>query len=349
MRQLSHAVRDWLRKIRKVWTKAFSTPSVSREGRLKLPPGIFLDAIRHAPWGYRIKLCRRLLSSRSVMLPLSSAELCEINSSANFESAYVNLAAMLGHAGKTPPPDELPFLRSIMDRRRTYYPMTIGTSDYFFLTAFISILAPQHVIEIGTLTGFSAAIIAAALRRQQRKEGASWVDTIDVCPNCPIDETRPTGFEISESFPELVPMIRLHIPHDSAVVSKLAKRDELDVAFVDGDHRHPLPLLDLLRLAPYVRRGGWIILHDIQLGTTCQKAIEAGQALRFAPFGTEWLFDRWPFRKISGGEIGAVQLPDDKRALIPFALRLMSMPSESRGKAARGARRALYQGFAELI
>jgi predicted O-methyltransferase YrrM len=288
MRELSHAARDWLRKIRKAWTKTFSTPSVGREGHLKLPPGIFLHAIRHAPRRCRIKLFRRLLSSRSVTLPLSSAEFCEINSFANFKSAYIDLAAMLGHAGKTPPPGELEFLRSIMNRRQTHYPMTIGISDYFFLTAFVSILAPQRVIEIGTLTGLSAAIIAAALRRQHGKESASWVDTIDVRPNCAIDETRPTGFEISESFPEFVSMIRLHTPHDSAVVSKLAKWDELDVAFVDGDHRHPLPLLDLLRLAPYVRSGGWIILHDIQLGTICKKAIEAGQALCFAPFGAEW-------------------------------------------------------------
>jgi Methyltransferase domain len=348
MRELSHAARDWLRRIRKALTRVIFTPSVSRDGRLKLPPGVFLDAIRYAPRGCRRRLFCRLFSLRSVTFPHVSAEPCKINSLAKFESAYANLAAKLGRPGKSPSQDELEFLRSVLSRRQKYYPMTIGTRDYLFLTAFISILAPTRVIEIGTLTGFSAAIIAAALRRQHRENSAIWVDSIDIRANCAIDETRPTGFEISESFPELASMICLHVPHDSSVVSKLAEPDELEVAFIDGDHRHPMPLLDLLRLARCVRSGGWIIVHDIGLDTTGQKSTEAGQALRLTPSGPELLFDRWPFRKISGGKIGAVQLPAEKPALIPFGLRLLSMPFESTGRAARIARRALYQGFAEL-
>ena len=255
---------------------------------------------------------------------------------------------MLGRAGKTPPPGELEFLQSIVNRQ-IHYPYTIGTSDLFFLTAFVSILAPQRVIEIGTWTGFSAAIIAAALRRQHGKDNAGWVDTIDVCQNCLVDETRPIGFEITESFPELASMIRLHIPHDSTVVRELAKSNELEIVFIDGSHRHPRPLLDLLRLAPYIGSGGWNVLHDIRLGTKGRKAVEAGQALRRGtPYGAEWLFDYWPFRKISGGNIGAVRLPNEKSALIPFALHLMSVPFEVTGKAARSARRVLYQSFAEL-
>jgi len=35
-----------------------------------------------------------------------------------------------------------------------------------------------------------------------------------------------------------------------------------------------------------------------------RKAVEAGQTLRWgASYGAEWLFDRWPFRKISGGTL----------------------------------------------
>ncbi|HEV3148042.1 MAG TPA: class I SAM-dependent methyltransferase [Chthoniobacterales bacterium] len=96
---------------------------------------------------------------------------------------------------------------------------------------------------------------------------------------CAANRTRPTGFEIAELFPELVSMIHLHTPADSSVVSQLAGRDELELAFIDADHRHPLPLLDLLRLAPCVRGNGWILLHDIQLGTIGRKAAGAGETL----------------------------------------------------------------------
>lgn len=184
---------------------------------------------------------------------------------------------MLGHAGKTPPPSEVEFLRRI-NNRRIEYPGRIGINDCLFLTAFVSILAPSRVVEIGTLGGFSAAIIAATLRRQHGEEGASRVDTIDASAKCLIDETRPTGFEIIDSFPELASMIRLHIPHDSSIVIELAERDELEIVFIDANHWHPMPLLDLLRLAPYMKPGGWILLHDTQLGTMGREASKDGQA-----------------------------------------------------------------------
>ncbi len=313
----------------------------------KTPLSLLLGAVREAPHGGRMKLFRRLAPSLFAPLPGSTAEVCEINSLASFESAYPRLAAMLGHTGKTPPPGELEFLQSVV-HRQIYHAGTIGAKDYFFLTAFVSILAPERVIEIGTLTGFSAAMIAAALSRQHGDQRAAWVDTIDVRPQCLGDDTRPTGFEIPELIPNLTSMVRLHIPHDSVFVSELAKRDELKVVFIDADHRHPRPLLDLLRLAPYVQRGGWVVLHDIRLGTLSRKAIEAGQTLSWGtPYGAEWLFDHWPFRKISSGNIGAIQLPADKSALIPFALRLMAVPFEIPSKAR--PRRALYQTFGQLL
>ena len=256
---------------------------------------------------------------------------------------------MLGHAGKSPPPGEVEFLHA-MAHRSTWYPLAIGASDFFFLTAFVGILAPTRVIEIGTLTGFSAAIIAAALSRQHGKNGAAIVDTIDVRPTCLIDETQPTGFEIPRLIPDLTPMVRLHIPHDSSFVAELAQPNELQIVFVDADHRHPRVLLDVLRVAPYVCAGGWMVLHDIQLGTIGRRMKEAGEPTPWgAPHGAEWLFDRWPFGKINGGNIGAIQLPNDKSMLIPFALNLMAVPYEIDGKAALRAQRALYQSVNELV
>jgi predicted O-methyltransferase YrrM len=316
---------------------------------LRLPPALFLDSICRASRGERMKLFRRLFPYLSARAPVSSNEVCEIGSLADFESAYARLAVLLGHAGKTPPPGEIEFLRA-MENRPAPYAGTIAASDYFFLTAIISILAPPRVVEIGTLTGFSAAIIAAALRRQPGEERSKRVDTIDLLPQCFIDETRPTGFEIAESFPEVASMIRLHVPHDSTVVSKLAAPGELEVAFIDANHQHPLPLLDLLRLAPSLKRGGWIVLHDIQLGTIGWKANGDDESLRWgAAEGAELLFESWPFRKISGGNIGAVQLPDERSALIPIALRLMSRPYEIKGNSARTVDRELHRSFEALI
>jgi len=344
IRELSHAVRDWLRKLRKAG-RAFFKVDHATAAIARRPIVILLSAVRNTPRGYRLKIFRRSISSVFAPPSAKPAEVCEINSLADFESGYARLATMLGETGKSPSAGELTFLDSI-GKRRTYYPGTIGPSDCLFLTAFLSILAPQRIVEIGTLTGFSAGVIAAALRR---RHGASWVDTIDINVQCAIDRTRHSGFEIAELFPQLVPMVRLHIPCDSSFASQIARRDELRIAFVDADHRHPMPLLDLLRLTPYVQSGGWIVLHDIQWGTIGRRAAEAGQTSPWgASYGAEWLFDRWPFRKISGGNIGAVQLPEQKSALIPFALRMMSIRFETAEKQARSTRRVLYQSLGPL-
>jgi predicted O-methyltransferase YrrM len=290
-----------------------------------------------------------LLSSLFDPGPTARAEVCEFNSVAGYQKSYAQLATILGRKGKAPPPGEIEFLDSVR-HRPIQHPGSIGLSDYLFLTAFVSILAPQRVLEIGTLTGLSAAIMAAALSRQHGNETSAQVDTIDVRAQCLIDETRPTGFEIPTLIPSLTSMVRLHIPHDSSFVRELAKRDELEFAFIDANHQHPRPLLDLLRLTPYMRSGGWIVLHDIQLATIGRKAVATGQSPRFGvQSGAEWLFKEWPFRKISAGDIGAVEIPPDKSALIPCALRLMSVPFEIPDEARARTRRTLYKSFRELF
>jgi len=312
----------------------------------------YFNALRYAPLGRRLEVARKI--RRAVNDPSSSVaggsfDIGEFKSFEQFEIKYRTLAKELGHAGKIPPPGELDFLHAMVDLDDVRYPGGIGSRDYFFLTALVSILAPRRVIEIGTLTGFSAAIIAAAIHRQHGDGGGISVETIDARTHCSIDETRPIGFEIPELIPDLASTVRVHTERESNFVRELGARDEFGLAFIDADHRHPWPLLDVLRLAPYVQGGGWILLHDIQLGTHGAKAEEAGQPLEGGtPYGAEWLFDRWPFRKIRSFHIGAIELPSRKEALISFALCLMEEPFEVTGKAARRVRRALYRSFAEL-
>lgn len=231
------------------------------------------------------------------------------------------------------------------------YPGGIGSRDYFFLTCLVSILAPRRVIEIGTLTGFSTAIIAAAIdRRHGPASPPITVETVDAHTLCSIDTTRAIGFEIPDLVPDLVSRIRVHAGRESDIVREIAAPGEFEMAFIDADHRHPWPLLDVLRLAPYVREGGWVLLHDIQLGSFGQAERAAGRDLEAGtPYGAEWLFDRWPFRKIRSFHIGAVELPPRLDALVAFALELMDQPFELRGEAARRARRALYQSLAALL
>jgi hypothetical protein len=70
---------------------------------------------------------------------------------------------------------------------------------------------------------------------------------------------------------------------------------------------------------------------------------------RAASFGAEWLFDYWPFRKIAGGNIGAVQIPARKTAIIPTALRLTKLPFEMKLSSHPMVRRELYKSLIAVL
>jgi predicted O-methyltransferase YrrM len=314
----------------------------------ELPLKSYLRTLRYSPIRSWIVVARKLFPYLFRRITRSTAEICEFDSPGNYETNYRRLARLLGHSEKVPPPGEIEFLHSI--QKRGAHPGTIGLHEFLFLTAFASILAPERAIEIGTLAGFSAAVIAAAIHRQHPDRRGTLVDTIDRNTHSVVEADKPVGFQIPDIIPNFANAVRVHAPADSGIVRELAGRDELQFAFIDADHRHPRPLLDLARLAPYLRSGGWIVFHDIQWGTMGRKAVEAGQKLRWgASYGAEWLFDRWPFRKFSGGNVGAIQLPDEKRALVPFGLRLMRLQFEITGKDARRTQLALYKSLLELL
>lgn len=311
------------------------------------------DLFRFGPPGRRFEFVRKVQEAidRSP-LPANgrSFDIGEFRNWEQFEIKYRQLAEELGYPGKTPAPGEVDFLHRMVELDEVRYPGGIGSRDYFFLTCLVSIVAPRRVIEIGTLTGFSAAIIAAAIYHQHGEHNAITVETIDRSTQCSIDLSRPIGFEIPELIPDLVSTVRIHTGRESGFVREIASPGEFGLAFIDADHRHPWPLLDVLRLALYVQPRGWMVLHDIQLGSHGQAERAAGKPLDAgAPYGAEWLFERWPFRKIRSFHIGAIEMPTQIDRLIPFALTLMQQPFELRGKAEQRVRRALYENLAELL
>ena len=312
-----------------------------------LPLGSYLRALRYSPIRSRIVIARKLFPYLFQRVARSTAEICEFDSLENYETSYQHLARLLGHSEKVPPPGEMEFLHSIQNRGA--HPGTISLREFLFLTAFAGILAPQRAIEVGTLAGFSAAIIAAAIRRQHPDRRGTLVDTIDRNAHSVVEADKPVGFQIPDIIPNFANAVRVHAPADSGIVRELAGRDELQFAFIDADHQHPRPLLDLLRIAPRIRSGGWMLLHDIMLGSMGLAGKERGETSHGATFGAEWLFACFPFRKITGGNIGAVQMPEDKSALIPLILQLMELPFEMDASSHARLRTALYKGLADLV
>ena len=324
----------------------FAKPPDPRSGRM-LSLRTYLRTLRDAPKGSRARFASRLIPDLFRTGESSTPESCEFDSLEEYQTKHRLLARKLDRAEKSPPPDQLAFLRSI----QTYAGKagTIHFGDCLFLTAFVSVLAPSRAIEIGTFGGFSAAVIAAAIRVQHPDKKGILVDTIDRNTHSVLEHDKPVGFLIPDMFPALADAVRVHAPAESGNVRELARRDEIEFAFIDADHQHPRPLLDLVRLGPFLRPGAWVALHDIRLGSEAEARGDLESLPFGAPFGAEWLFQNWPFRKISGGNIGAVQIPADKTAIVSPALRLMKLPFEvSPSSEARRVRRALHQSLIEL-
>jgi predicted O-methyltransferase YrrM len=312
-----------------------------------LPLGSYLRALRDSPLKSWIVIARKSFPYLFRRLPESTAEDCEFESVANYERSYGRLAVLVGGGEKHSPPGEVEFLHSIQNQGA--HPGTISLPEFLFLTALASVLAPKRAIEIGTLAGFSAALIAAAIHRQHPDQRGILVDTIDRNTRSVIERDKAVGFQIRDIIPDFAGAVRVHAPADSALVHHLAERDELEFGFIDADHQHPRPLLDFMRMASRVRGGGWVLLHDIKLGSMGLAAQKRGETLPGAAFGAEWLFTRYPFSKISGRNIGAVQIPDKKSALIPMAFSLMEMPFEMAASSHARLRTALHDSIADLV
>jgi len=253
---------------------------------------------------------------------------------------YRQLGEALGVAGTKPAPGEVDFLRAVTTPCRFDFGM-LSPPEIFFAAGVTSILSPRMALEIGTASGFSAAIIAKmmALRLEESESGngATLVHTIDKNATCSFDHSKPIGFGIELMAPELRKRIALHPRCESSRCGDIVRQGETTLGFVDGNHRHPWPLSDLMQLLQ-VMESGWILLHDIDLPGMVERARAAGQAVECAPdSGAKLIFEHWPGRKISSGNIGAIEVPLDLDSLGKFVEKLRAVPSEV------GPRRALKQ------
>jgi len=195
----------------------------------------------------------------------------------------------------------------------------ISTDDALFLVERIAAVQPQTVLEIGIGAGTSAAAILYAL--DQLPAAADRVlYSVDVAPRCFFNPHHATGAAAEDMYPAPVCQWRRRIPSDARRIRAELTPGTIDLIFVDGDHRHPWPLLDVLHVAPWARPEAWIALHDVSLARLMPQ---------FQSHGAEWLFSCWPEAFLAGvgaaENIGAVRLPANLEQLIPTALELLTL------------------------
>ena len=259
-----------------------------------------------------------------------------------YERVYPEFADALQTSHRNPSPGELEFMAKVA--RTELPPGNVGPANLCFLAGVTSALRATRIIEIGTASGTSTALLAAiaasSLRELGRKPVGVLVDTIDKKSECLFDRTKPIGYMVAELVPELAAHVRVRTNHDSFAAREFNPRGSVELAFIDGNHQHPWPLIDVLNLLPLVRAGAWFVLHDIDL-----PAVAARLNLE-SRYGAQWLFQRWPAASFSSGNIGAVQVPHQPRELQPFLRELATRQFEVAESGWKRYRRMLDDAFA---
>ncbi|MDH4063492.1 MAG: class I SAM-dependent methyltransferase, partial [Acidobacteriota bacterium] len=199
----------------------------------------------------------------------------------------------------------------------------VSGSDAAFLVEMIAAQQPRTVVELGVASGASSAAILHGLDRLPDIDGGRVLHSCDVRSTCYFDEAYETGQACREMYPSPRATWRREFAMDAPRLVTTLPEASVDLTFIDANHSHPWPLLDLLHLSAVARPGSWVVLHDIDLPLHHPE---------YQVYGPRWLFRAWRHNKVKGlgpwTSIGALQLPARRSELVPMALALLKRPWE---------------------
>jgi len=209
--------------------------------------------------------------------------------------------------------DARSYCDALYARRPSWLTGTISHRDARYLFDQVLQLAPSTVVEVGTASGLSTTVICAALevsRRQRDKPASFRLLTYDISPRFYADPSRKTGDAAREMLPpEALAQINFRNPATAADIRRDHAPDSIDLMFLDANHQHPWPTLDVLAALDCLRPGSDIVLHDVNLPSL---GVEHPQ------WGAKHLFDDIDAEKELNGaddvpNIGTCRIPADKQ------------------------------------
>lgn len=187
----------------------------------------------------------------------------------------------------------------------------IGSNDATFITELIKTQKPKEIIEIGVASGFSSIILLESLDRYVDK---GHLHSFDILEKCHFNNSYPIGFAVEELAPHLKQYWSLHTKSTGFDAGKLLNGRDINFLFIDGNHFHPWPTLDLLALIPAISNNSHIILHDISENWAHTTNI----------YGPMHIFNLWPYEKKSQNNIGYITI-SDKNKLKSFCYEILNL------------------------
>lgn len=180
---------------------------------------------------------------------------------------------------------------------------SISAWEARFLHATILEKKPEVCLEIGTGAGISSAIMANALSILKAVYGGERrLHSVDCNEFCWFDKTKPVGFFLGEFAPELTEYVTFWKKPSAFEVHDILAPKSVGLVFIDANHKHPWPSLDLLATLPYLTEDAVVVLHDINLAANMPDFAESN--------GAKYLFDGVPLEKATCAGQGADKLPN---------------------------------------
>jgi hypothetical protein len=210
--------------------------------------------------------------------------------------------------------------------------------DAQFVYDMVAAVRPTRVLEIGTASGYSAAVILRALADAHvpltAADGRPAVLSYDIATTCYWDASRRVGSAVAELVPNLAPGVEFITGTSVDAAATLAPAGA-QLAFIDANHEHPWPTIDVLMTARLLRPGSWIILHDVRL-EACGELYGRimGADPQWHQHGSQVLFEHWPYERLieritPGTNIAAIRLPEDRTLTVRDLANALLVPWEA--------------------
>lgn len=152
----------------------------------------------------------------------------------------------------------------LIQNRPNWLKGAITKNECLFINAILHLKKAKNVLEIGVASGYSSAIILKTIQEINQSDSLYELTSLDNTKHCYFDNTKRTGIYLYKTLPHLVKHFNLKHFSTASIDSKLINK-KFDVCFIDANHKHPYPALDLLFTIDYMNDDAVYILHDINL------------------------------------------------------------------------------------
>ncbi|MEI0495515.1 class I SAM-dependent methyltransferase [Brachyspira intermedia] len=190
-----------------------------------------------------------------------------------------------------------------------------------FLMSLIEDNKPDNILELGVYTGVSdLAILKSGLKNNNNFN----LYSIDL--NVMNDEDFVAKAVKKEASDEEKKHYHLFLNKRAFDLEEIIPKDvKFDLVFIDAQHSHPGPLIDLLLIIPYLKENALVLLHDT-----------IGYYIPY-DFGASYVFETWNNKKyriydydnneFSG--MGCIEIHYDKNELHNNLISISKIPFEA--------------------